>query len=323
MDEPNVTLPALPLPVIDWIEDEDLLRDEGVLFGLSDADADEKSGVIRHYFAAQTAFATAQLRFYELKTKLVFEQISEKETEKQQLTEKKMYYLQAKPEKSSDLPRSVLGLLLAVAACICNFYLIEQVFAPHFQQPVWVAAGVTLAGLFSLFARTSFFFTNPQSAPRHWKIWFEELLMPLAATAFVSVWAFETYPVAIAIALTIFVLGLFLISGKILLSLMTSIKTDFQDFVQERRFDHHARKMFRQTETDLALTELKLKDLYSEKDQLAEKTAPFHAQVVQVEARRDMLIKIFESEFYLSRSYKPRLTDQQRQELTAFKMKNG
>lgn len=38
-----------------WLENEDALRDEGVIFGLSEAKAEEKIGAIRNYFAHQTA----------------------------------------------------------------------------------------------------------------------------------------------------------------------------------------------------------------------------------------------------------------------------
>jgi hypothetical protein len=38
-----------------WLENEDALRDEGVIFGLSEAKADEKIAAIRNYFAHQTA----------------------------------------------------------------------------------------------------------------------------------------------------------------------------------------------------------------------------------------------------------------------------
>ena len=39
----------------DWLINEDILRDEGVIFGLSGSNSDEKVSIIRYYFAQQTA----------------------------------------------------------------------------------------------------------------------------------------------------------------------------------------------------------------------------------------------------------------------------
>ena len=39
----------------DWFINNDILRDEGVIFGLSGSNPDEKVLIIRHYFAQQTA----------------------------------------------------------------------------------------------------------------------------------------------------------------------------------------------------------------------------------------------------------------------------
>ena len=47
-----------PSPQIEWpswLEDETLLRDEGVIFGLSESKPEEKVAIIRNYFVHQTA----------------------------------------------------------------------------------------------------------------------------------------------------------------------------------------------------------------------------------------------------------------------------
>jgi hypothetical protein len=323
VEEIQSFLPQNSPPVIDWIEDEDLLRDEGILFGLSEADVSEKTEVIRSYFATYIAPLTAVLQSSEQKQIYIEKQITEKQTEKLTLKEKKLALLQIIPTGNTNLPRTIAGLLLALAICVCNFYLILQVMAPHFAEPVWVASGVFLAGMFSLFSGSSYFFTENQAARSVWKMWLEELLVPLAATFFVSVWAFKIYPPFIAFAFSFFVLALFLISGKILLSTLTTIKVDFSNMNKERHLYQVNTKLLRECENELLLVESQLQELLTEKEQLPEKNAPLIAQIAHFEARRDMLVKLFESEFYLSRGFKANLTDKQKLELTSFKMKKG
>ena len=50
--EQNQTLPVKTEVLIPyWLEDEDTLRDEGVLFGLSESDPTEKTDIIHKYFS--------------------------------------------------------------------------------------------------------------------------------------------------------------------------------------------------------------------------------------------------------------------------------
>ena len=46
--------PSPPMEWPSWLEDETLLRDEGVIFGLSESKSEEKVAIIRNYFIHQT-----------------------------------------------------------------------------------------------------------------------------------------------------------------------------------------------------------------------------------------------------------------------------
>ncbi|MBC8112375.1 MAG: hypothetical protein H7Y04_15075, partial [Verrucomicrobia bacterium] len=195
--------------------------------------------------------------------------------------------------------------------CVGNFFLIEKILQPHFSQSLIITSGVFFAGLFSFFGKVSILFTEHKSTQYTWKVWAEELIMPLAATAFVGAWAFQTYSPTLASGMTFFVLAFFVFAGKLLLSQLSVLKNDWKEYQHEQRFEKNRSKELQAIAVDLSVINVKLHDWNEEMQQLGEKMAPFATEIARTEARRDMLIKIFESEFYLSRNYKSILSDKQ------------
>lgn len=107
---------ALP----DWIANESLLRDEAVLFGLSDARPDEKLAAIRLAFAAQTASLEKQL-----------EQGHETVSDLNGSLEKATHELAQLTKQAYTLPRppigwALLGLGLSVGGSVGLAFLLQR-----------------------------------------------------------------------------------------------------------------------------------------------------------------------------------------------------
>jgi peptidoglycan hydrolase CwlO-like protein len=111
--------------------------------------------------------------------------------------------------------------------------------------------------------------------------------------------------------MTFFVLAFFIFAGKLLLSQLSVLKNDWKDYQYEQRFEKNRTKELQTIAVDIAVINVKLNDWHEELQQLGEKIAPFAIEIARTEARGDMLVKIFESEFYLSRNYKSQLSDKQ------------
>ena len=134
-----------------WLENEDALRDEGVIFGLSEAKTEEKIGAIRNFFAHQTAEIEKTVEYHSEKIDEINLFIEQKETRINELNEK-VLDLEKLKRTDHQLPRTFIGIMLSLAMCIGNYYLIDESIETNFPRNHYVIAlGVFLAGMFNLF----------------------------------------------------------------------------------------------------------------------------------------------------------------------------
>lgn len=292
-----------------WLEDEDTLRDEGVLFGLSESDPTEKTDIIRNYF---THLAANHERNIEQQNERVQELnlfIGQKENRIDELQTKLRALEEVRHEGEHQLPRTLVGLALSVAMCVGNYYLIEETLRSSFTSSSYVALGVFLAGMFNLFGRISLFHTNESSVS--WRSLLEEVGMPLAAALFVFAQAWQTQGVWQATALFIFVFFLFLFAGKLFLSNITVLRNDLKVWLDTQRGRREAQEHNGSWEEEIVQLDKDINDLRVRKWQILREQNVSESERDRLYARRDMLIKLFESEFYLARKMKGRLTERQ------------
>ncbi len=308
-NDPILSLTASE-PVPSWLADERLLRDEGVLFGLSDARAEEKIAVIRTFFANQTAGIERQIEHYNEKIGELNLFIGQRENELGELEHRRNALLARQPA-DHQLPRTVVGLLLAVGMGISNFFLIETALRPAYPANTGlIALGVFLAGMFGLFSQTSVFH-DPASRPSGRRL-IEEVALPVVAAGFVWVMALQSQSVGMASALGLFVLGLFLFGGKLLLGLLTVLLNDLRANACNRQLALDQRVLVAQYNTETAERQRDIDTFRTQKWQIIPDLSRIEADRDRLNTRRDMLIRLFESEFNLARSVRDRLSDAQK-----------
>lgn len=301
-----------PLP--NWLADEESLRDEGVLFGLSDARPDGKLAQIRAYFGQQTAPIDQQI-----------EQHTEKIGELNLVIEQRENRIIALRDQISDLHdtqpvpnnviRHVVSLALSVVLCIGNFYLIDETLRPVFANR-WIAVGVFIAGMFNLFGRTSFFYETDTRLTGRRLI--EELSLPLAASIFVLVQTLHSQSVGQAIGLFIFVFFLFLLAGKLVLSMLTSLQTDLSSSQNNRRLAINKSQNLPRWEADIERLSQEIDSIRAQKWPIVTTLNHLQAEMTRLNTQRDGLVNLFISEFELARSLRDRLTEQQRKSIMTY-----
>jgi len=299
-----------PEIIPDWLADEDVLRDEGVIFGLSDSRPEEKIGVIRTYFQRQTATLEREVEQHNEKIGELNLFIGEKEQRITELRQKRAQLDAQRPEGEHQLPRTLIGLVLSIAMCVGNYYLIEETLRPVFQDSRLISVGVFLAGMFSLFGRTSAF--HDPDARMSVRRALEEIGLPLAAALFVFVQALQTQSVPRAIALYVFVFFLFLYAGKLLLGTLTVLRNDLRYWSASRRLEAEKRSKGEAWEAEIRQLEAEMDDLRVQKWQVIPVLNRADAERSRLIAQRDMLINLFESEYALARSLRDRLSESQR-----------
>ncbi|MBB5285417.1 hypothetical protein HNQ92_003574 [Rhabdobacter roseus] len=305
--------PAAALTIPYWLEDEDTLRDEGVLFGLSESEPTEKTEIIKSYFAHLAADPEREVEQQNERVQELNLFIGQKENRIEELQHKLKNAEDLRHAGEHQLPRTLVGLTLSVAMCVGNYYLIEETLRPSFAASPLVALGVFLAGMFSLFGRISLFHDTDSNV--NGRRLLEEIGMPFAAALFVVAQAWQQQAWWQAASLFFFVFFLFLFAGKLLLSNITVLRNDLRVWLSTRREERNTRENAGTWEEEVLRLREEIDGLRVQKWQVLRQQGEAETEREQLYARRDMLIKLFESEFYLARQMKGRLSERQLREI--------
>lgn len=292
-----------------WLEDETLLRDEGVIFGLSESKSEEKVAIIRNYFVHQTADWEREVERHAEKIQELNLFIEQKENRITELKEKCSDLEGRNHDGEHQLPRTIVGLAFSAAMCVGNYFLIDDTLRPLYPNSQWIAVGVFLAGMFNLFGRVSLFHDTESTVS--WRRMLEEVGMPFAAALFVFVQAIQNQGVWRAGALFVFVFFLFLFAGKLLLSNITVLRNDLKIWLTGANLKKEKSAKTETWDGEVARLTAEIDALRVQKWQILPNLNKAEAEVTRLNARRDALIKLFESEFYLARQLRDRLTDKQ------------
>jgi hypothetical protein len=306
---PQPTQTTIPIELPSWLEDETLLRDEGVIFGLSESKPEEKVAIIRSYFVHQAADLELDVERYGEKIQELNLFIGQKETRINELKDKAAELDARQNEGEHQLPRTIVGLVFSMAMCVGNFFLIDDTLRPLYPNSQWIAVGVFLAGMFNLFGRVSLFHDTDSNVS--WRRLLEEVGMPFAAAMFVFVQALQNQTVWRAVALFVFVFFLFLFAGKLLLSNITVLRNDLRIWLTGANMKKEKTSKTETWDEETNRLNAEIDDLRIQKWQIVPQLNRVEAELARVNARRDALIKLFESEFYLARQLRDRLTDRQ------------
>jgi len=305
-------VPSVVEPLPHWIADEDALRDEGVLFGLSEAGPEEKVAVIRYHFAQQTAPVEQEIERFSEKIGELNLFLEQKETRINDLRQQ-LDQLRTRSVVDTYLPRTLIGLLLAIVMCVGTFFLIDDTLRPAFPDNRWIAVGVYLTGMFGLFNRTSVF--HDSEARFSGRRLLEEVGLPLATSLFVLAQAWATRPVWSALALFVFVFFTFLLAGKLTLGLFTVLAGDLATIQTNRQLRRDQAQKTPVLEAALEHLTLETDAIRAQKWPLVTALNRAEAEAARLNARRDQLVNLFISEFELARSLRDRLTERQRAEI--------
>lgn len=306
-----------PSPQIEWpswLEDETLLRDEGVIFGLSESKPEEKVAIIRNYFVHQTADLEREVERHGEKIQELNLFIEQKENRINELKEKANQLENRRNDGEHQLPRTIVGLAFSVAMCVGNYFLIADTLQPAYKSSQWIAVGVFLAGMFNLFGRVSLFHDTDSSVS--WRRLLEEIGMPFAAALFVFVQALQNQTVWRAVALFVFVFFLFLFAGKLLLSNITVLRNDLRVWLTGTNLKKEKTTKTEHWDEERLQLNAEIDELRVQKWQIIPHLNRAEAELARLNARRDALIKMFESEFNLARQLRGRLTDKQMKEIS-------
>lgn len=228
MDEQKSIRPAPAPGALDflWIEDEGLLRDEGVVFGLAgDRSALEfKEAAIRAYFGHSSAESErkrtaleAQIAEIRRQEELCLRADGDAVGMRDGLTR-----VSGDDAPLATITRYGAGMAAAVLATVGTGVLVFELLAPSFANSGAVTLGVVCAAFFTAFLPVSILFAQGGAQGdgdvEPWKVWSAEIGLPIVAALFVTTWSWDTLTGARAVALALFLFLVFVFTGRQFLS---------------------------------------------------------------------------------------------------------
>jgi hypothetical protein len=179
----------------------------------------------------------------------------------------------------------------------------------QFEQSKLIAAGVFMAGMFSLFGRISFL--HDEAKESNWKRLLEEVGMPLASAFFVFAQIYATQTPMKSWALFGFIFFLFMFSGKLLLGNLTVLKDDLSIFQKRNQLQKDKIKKVADWENEISTFKTEIEKYRQDKQNVLPELTKLSTRNSKIKAQRDMLIKVFESEYHLASQYRNRLSGRQ------------
>jgi hypothetical protein len=292
-----------------WLSNEEALKDEGVIFGLSEAKPDEKIKIIESIFNQKATFLEKKREELSEKIGEINLYLEKNHTELEEI-EKESLEIKLKEFSDENIVRVIVGLIISLGMCIGNYYLIDFSISQGFPvNHQWISWGVFLAGMFSLFNPTSVF--HLPDAKLTWKNTLEEFGVPFAASLFVFAQVVSVQPVFKSIALFIFIFFLFTFSGKILLSSISRLKQELNILNKNKNLRNDKLKIKTDWKIEAEAIEQKMEQLRIEKWKILPSLNQTEAELLKINNEKEALINIFISEFNLAKSYKSKLNASQ------------
>lgn len=309
MENSNSSSDAVVLGGQKWIDDEGFLRDEGILFGYTNASPDQKLEAIDHYYQSKINPLKLQAGYNNREEIGINNQIANL-----------LKPIEISPAAPLDIIsnyffRNIFGLLLTAGACFFNYFLIAHDLRSPDSNSQFISIGVYLFGIFMTFTpKNLLFYSNDDETNVSKSIVYLYLLefgAPLVSSLFVAYRVLVNHGVATALIHFIFILLLFIIPGKLFLSLLKQVTDDLKRIrsnVALKRAVGVQEKVFSGKKE---VQDQQLKSLNEKLKIEIEKRLIGEKEIARLEEEKENKKKLFMSEYNLARTFSSKFINHQ------------
>lgn len=308
----------------EWIIDEDLLRDEGILYGLSDSDTEEKTDTIRKYYQERISIIETNISLLDEEldaTAITLENQRKQITELEKEIETLSTQLPLEPHKFYAILFSFLAYSIMVAF---TFWTIYEWLSPHWEYPLLVTVGAYVFGTLNLYHRffSQLIATEEQQKDlkkRKWLAALEEFGIPFVTTLFIISWGYQEIPVMKVISFALLIYFLLLFAGNGLFGFFIKLPAEFRLIKKNWSKQRFQKKKIRNKKTTLKETNQELGEVAAKVSQIENQKRQFKIEARKLEEECETKIAYFLSEFRLARSTKNSLTSEQLYKLGSYR----
>lgn len=289
----------------DWILDDNLLRDEGVLFGQTQSDKNQKVDAIRDWYLMRNTVLLKEIGFIDQKI-LEYKAFEEDYNHKlSELYAEQLELSKIAPDNFNSFVKKVLSTILFATILVAIFPSIYGWVSWRGDYAFFLALGVFLFGSISLFGNKSIvYFTNQdvtaENRREFYKILLEEFFVPFISSIFLIVYGFRSGDLLDAVLLWVLLFTVFLFAGKGLIVSIYSLRNEFH--AQKDNFRH--RKLHNKFIKDKYAIICNLKKRYNTNregiEALEREKFEKELQRGYNEGEADRKVALFESEYALA-----------------------
>lgn len=300
-----------------WILDENLLRDEGIIYGLSGSDFSDRLATIDLYFQEKiVSLETEILLRRQTKTDLVNIIKATEEVIASQTNEKEKLYTNPVEQPHQFYP-TIFRFFCFALIIACSGIGVYQWLEPYWQHPLLVTIGVYVFGVLSLYHQDSILYKSKkevsESGRELWKILLEEFAIPLIATLFIIIWGIGDTPIWKAIIFGLLIFSVFLFSGKALLGSMSQAHQQFLLLRSNWLSNKHKKRVIKSIRQELAEMNVSIVKDKENIQALEKEIAAIHIDLEALQQERELKKSYFLSEYHLAASYTERAETYKRQ----------
>ena len=284
----------------DWLSDEQSLRDEAVVFGFANAALEDKLNSIEAYYQQNSIFFQKKLgQFDEKILELNLEQEA-KNTAIKNLESRQKEILET-DFKQSHVLRFLLGLIICVAMCVGNYFLIAEWLQSTFKNNAqWIAWGIFLTGMFNLFAPISFLHENQKPT---WRQLLEGIGVPFAAAFLVCILTYEQYGLPKSTGIFLFLFLTFIFTGKLLLGNIINLVSQYKIMVANIKLQINKKLADTTWKAEIQKLEKDIANLRADKWKIKPDLDQVNAELQKLSAEKNAALNMFKSEFELAARY--------------------
>lgn len=305
----------------DWIIDKNLLRDEGVYFGLSENEREpgEKLDAIRQFFMERIRVLEKGIQAqYDTVSKRL-QAVSEIGEEIIQRKAAILTLKQSNNNQSHEFWRCLVGFCAYLAMFWFNFWLIRSwLVSSSTENPSLMAIGIYLFGSLSLYSRFSFLYYsnttvlhNDGEQREAWKVYLEELFIPFVASVYVSFKGSGSHSILETFLFFILIYTLFLFVGKGMLNQLAKIKREFEKFCQNWVRQEHKKEQIKQAQHEIEELRHESEKLKTEVNQLNNQIMDDEKALIMLTEQKETNVALFLSEYELAKSARQTLNRRQ------------
>lgn len=304
-----------------WILDDNLLRDEGVRYGLVGAAVEYKTTTIRNYYDRKIAEAEqSAINNQQRHGKLADEKILQEE-KRDKLREEITVLATSIPRSDHQFFRFAVMLVAYTLMVVFCFFAIYEWMGDSWVASLLITIGVYVLGGFSMYYRTAIMYNAAEDVKKDserelWKSHIEEFILPAIAALFILLWGDKEATIGQTIVFFFMIYALILFSGRGLLKSFFSSVHAYgilrEDLRQRKRNVVLLRE--KQVEYDKCLQ--RIDDISKTLLNLEADIRQSSLDVVIFEKVQQAKVNCFMSEYELAQMASRNMTDQERNSLT-------